>query len=153
MTTVSFAIVAVLLALTYVAWRRYLWVAGKPLPTDNCPYSLTEVFGDRLLFPAEFVGRGDMSRGGLLLRAVDAGTELVYVPQERRREYVQRLLDVFLEPRGRLIVCGYGSPRSALAADPVGAELRVLGFEPEEEREAEAPEGGGPIVRIACVRA
>ena len=30
---------------------------------------LTEVFGDRLLFPIDFVGRGDMSRGGLLLRA------------------------------------------------------------------------------------
>ena len=39
---------------------------------------LVEVFGDRLLFPADFVGRGDMSRGGLLLRAVEAGTELTY---------------------------------------------------------------------------
>ena len=29
---------------------------------------LAGVFGDRLHFPAEFVGRGDMSRGGLLLR-------------------------------------------------------------------------------------
>jgi hypothetical protein len=36
--------------------------------------------GDRLLFPSAFVGRGDMSRGGLLLRAVDAGEELPYVP-------------------------------------------------------------------------
>jgi hypothetical protein len=40
---------------------------------------LLEVFGDRLRFPAEFVGRGDMSRGGLLLRCVDADTELSYV--------------------------------------------------------------------------
>jgi hypothetical protein len=39
---------------------------------------LLEVFGDRLLFPSDFVGRGDMSRGGLLLRAVDAGQELAY---------------------------------------------------------------------------
>ena len=30
---------------------------------------LTDVFGDRLLFPIDFVGRGDMSRGGLLLAA------------------------------------------------------------------------------------
>jgi hypothetical protein len=36
--------------------------------------------GERLLFPAEFVGRGDMSRGGLLLRAVRAGMELSYLP-------------------------------------------------------------------------
>ncbi len=38
------------------------------------------VFGSRLLFPVEFVGRGDMSRGGLLLRCVRAGLELTYVP-------------------------------------------------------------------------
>jgi hypothetical protein len=41
---------------------------------------LLEVFGDNLLFPAEFVGRGDMSRGGLLLRAARDGEELGYVP-------------------------------------------------------------------------
>ena len=37
-------------------------------------------FGERLLFPAEFVGRGDMSRGGLLLRRVREARELDYVP-------------------------------------------------------------------------
>jgi len=41
---------------------------------------LTEVFGERLRFPIEFVGRGDMSRGGLLLRSVRARTELTYGP-------------------------------------------------------------------------
>ncbi len=41
---------------------------------------LLAVLGERLLFPAEFVGRGDMSRGGLLLRAVRAGVELSYLP-------------------------------------------------------------------------
>ena len=41
---------------------------------------LTAVFGDRLAFPGEFVGRGDMSRGGLMLRCVTAGRELTYVP-------------------------------------------------------------------------
>lgn len=40
---------------------------------------LQGIFGDRLLFPSEFVGRGDMSRGGLLLRCVSAGEELTYV--------------------------------------------------------------------------
>lgn len=42
--------------------------------------SLLSVFENRLLFPAEFVGRGDMSRGGLLLRCVDRLSELTYVP-------------------------------------------------------------------------
>jgi len=41
---------------------------------------LTEVFGDRLRFPIDFVGRGDMSRGGLLLRCARSGEELPYVP-------------------------------------------------------------------------
>ncbi len=41
---------------------------------------LVRIFGERLVFPAEFVGRGDMSRGGLMLRAARAGVELAYVP-------------------------------------------------------------------------
>jgi hypothetical protein len=41
---------------------------------------LQPVFGERLLFPSDFVGRGDMSRGGLMLRCVDSGDELGYVP-------------------------------------------------------------------------
>ncbi len=41
---------------------------------------LMNVFGDRLLFPVDFVGRGDMSRGGLLLRQAAKGEELNYLP-------------------------------------------------------------------------
>ncbi len=41
---------------------------------------LLEIFGPRLAFPLAFVGRGDMSRGGLLLRAAGQGTELEYAP-------------------------------------------------------------------------
>jgi hypothetical protein len=41
---------------------------------------LLEFMGERLLFPKEFVGRGDMSRGALLLRAVREGKELDYEP-------------------------------------------------------------------------
>lgn len=47
--------------------------------------TLLPIFGARLLFPAEFAGRGDMSRGALLLRAVAAGTELCYVPVQPLR--------------------------------------------------------------------
>ena len=39
---------------------------------------LWPVFGERLVFPAMFAGLGDMSRGGLLLRAARAGKELEY---------------------------------------------------------------------------
>jgi hypothetical protein len=41
---------------------------------------LLEVFGADLLFPEKFVGRGDMSRGGLMLRCAQSGLELDYVP-------------------------------------------------------------------------
>jgi hypothetical protein len=41
---------------------------------------LLQIFGDQLRFPSAFVGRGDMSRGGLMLRAARAGLELEYVP-------------------------------------------------------------------------
>ncbi len=47
---------------------------GKYLDT------LRPIFGKRLLFPEEFAGRGDMSRGALLLRSVVASQELHYVP-------------------------------------------------------------------------
>jgi hypothetical protein len=48
---------------------------------------LARAFGDRLHFPSDFVGRGDMSRGGLMLRCVASSTELTYtalVPEVRR---------------------------------------------------------------------
>ena len=51
---------------------------------------LAEVFGERLVFPAEFVGRGDMSRGGLLLRCVADGRELDYVPLVGARRHGPR---------------------------------------------------------------
>jgi hypothetical protein len=38
------------------------------------------IFGHRLLFPEEFIGRGDMSRGGLMLRCVREGLQLTHVP-------------------------------------------------------------------------
>jgi hypothetical protein len=41
---------------------------------------LLGIFGERLLFPPLFVGRGDMSRGGLLLRSARSGEELAYAP-------------------------------------------------------------------------
>lgn len=51
---------------------------------------LLEVFGERLLFPVDFVGRGDMSRGGLMLRAVRAGDELPYGPVKGAVRHGQR---------------------------------------------------------------
>jgi hypothetical protein len=41
---------------------------------------LVKAFGQKLVFPADFVGRGDMSRGGLLLRCAVDRRELNYIP-------------------------------------------------------------------------
>ncbi len=43
---------------------------------------LLPVFGKRLLFPDDFIGRGDMSRGALMLRQVKEDRELTYSPVE-----------------------------------------------------------------------
>jgi len=41
---------------------------------------LLDVFAERLVFPTDFVGRGDMSRGGLMLRRAHSEIELNYIP-------------------------------------------------------------------------
>ena len=44
-------VLVVFFVVTFVAWRRYLWAAQKAPhgQADACPYSLTDVFGDRHL--------------------------------------------------------------------------------------------------------
>jgi len=64
---------------------------------------LQPVFGDALRFPPDFVGRGDMSRGGVMLRAARSGVELPYGPiagatlRGRRAAKLDKLS--FLTPR------------------------------------------------------
>ena len=48
------------------------------IATPKYVLPLLEIFGDRLLFPSDFVGRGDMSRGGLLLRSCSSNSPLEY---------------------------------------------------------------------------
>jgi hypothetical protein len=59
--------IAVAVLLGSIATNKYVGPLGR-------------VFGEKLLFPGEFIGRGDMSRGGLLLRHADSGQELDYIP-------------------------------------------------------------------------
>ncbi len=72
---------------------------------------LLGIFGKRLLFPAEFVGRGDMSRGGLMLRCARAGVELTYVPVSTAARHGKRppklsQTDGRPESRNRLLHAG-----------------------------------------------
>ena len=47
MAAILAIVIAGFLALTFLAWRRYIWAAQKVPQADNCPCSLTDVFGDR----------------------------------------------------------------------------------------------------------
>lgn len=62
-----------------VGWEARVVLLGS-IATDKYVEPLLEVFGERLVFPPTFVGRGDMSRGGLMLRAARAGVPLEYAP-------------------------------------------------------------------------
>jgi len=50
------------------------------IASDKYVDVLAPALGERLHYPPSFVGRGDMSRGGLLLRSAAAGVELDYLP-------------------------------------------------------------------------
>jgi hypothetical protein len=74
---------------------------------------LLPIFGDRLRYPTDFVGRGDMSRGGLLLRSASSGIELSYGP-----------LTAGVRPRG---------PRPP-KLDPLTRVAVSLGHDPNDHR-------------------
>ena len=54
------------------------------IATSKYVDALVRVVGPRLWFPPSFIGRGDMSRGGLLLRAAESGIELDYAPLDAK---------------------------------------------------------------------
>jgi hypothetical protein len=69
---------AELLGQNLPAEREIVLLGSIATPKYVAP--LLSIFGKRLMFPREFVGRGDMSRGGMLLRAAREGRELDYIP-------------------------------------------------------------------------
>lgn len=52
---------------------------------------LLPIFGDRLRFPEEFLGHGDMARGGMLLKRAASGVELAYIPVSDPSRLVRRV--------------------------------------------------------------
>ena len=66
---------------------------------------LVQELGDRLYFPLCFVGRGDMSRGGILLRSAAAGVEL---------DYVRVASDILLMAIGTRMIVGALADLSAM---------------------------------------
>lgn len=58
-------------------------------------------------------------------------TELVYVPEELRTDYLARLLDLFLRPGGKLLVAEYRARTNTAPALTVDRELCERGFDVE----------------------
>ncbi len=75
------------------------------------------------------------------------------MPAARQGALLRRVLGELVAPGGRVIVTGYGSPRSGVLTHPVRRIVREHGLVPEVEFAIEAPEGGGSIVEVAALRA
>jgi predicted kinase len=84
--------------------------------TDKYVQPLSRVFGGRLLFPPAFAGRGDMSRGSLLLRAAQAGEELEYAPIEGAARHRPRAAGSSTRPPKRVPKLAAADDATALAA-------------------------------------
>jgi len=67
-------------ALARTVPKSTLLVLLGSIATGKYVDALVDAFGECLVFPPTFVGRGDMSRGGLLLRHAREGRELEYAP-------------------------------------------------------------------------
>jgi SAM-dependent methyltransferase len=79
-------------------------------------------------------------------------TELVYVPMSRRREYAERLLERFVAPAGRLIICSYGSSRpEGGRAELLVDELHAWGLPVHRVDDVVSSEHGFVITRVVSV--
>ena len=106
---VATVIAAIFFVLVYVAWRRYLWAAEK-VPhgqADTCPYSLTDVFGDRHLvnvphqegvqWLTEMFGRSARKFPDLTaLQIPHTGESLTFAELDARAENIAVALSAFL---------------------------------------------------------
>lgn len=75
-------------------------------------------------------------------------TELVYVPEARQPDLVQRLLDVAVEAGGRPIICAY-RPRGRPDPGPLAERLRRWGYLPGGEHVAIEPADGSVKTRVS----
>lgn len=101
---------------------RYVLLGS--VATDKYVAPLTRVFRQQLLFPQEFVGRGDMSRGSLMLQAARHGVELAYAPvlgMDRRGARAASVSPSRRAPRAAGSEPALGAPTTAA----MGAEATV----------------------------
>jgi predicted kinase len=103
---------------------------------------LLEIFGERLMFPREFVGRGDMSRGGLMLRYAAEMKELTYVPVAGAVRHGTR------PPRLEKVAKAAKSGRKSQNPHPLKAE----GAAPKRRRKRRIAEAGLEAVILVGIQ-
>lgn len=118
-----------------------VWAPVEPYGLDFAPQLVAEA-RRRLPHWADRIFLGDALTWEPPRRFDFVRTELVYVPENGRREYVERLLERFVAPGGRLLVCGYGGHE-------VLAPLREWGHEPVHEHEWRSSSGNR--VQLAAI--
>ena len=76
-------------------------------------------------------------------------TEMVYVPNQLRQEYLERLMEHVVTPGGRLIICVYGSSRpEGERTEPVLDDIQKWSFNIENVYDVVSPEHGFVITRV-----
>jgi SAM-dependent methyltransferase len=79
-------------------------------------------------------------------------TELVYVPDNKRRIYVERLFEKFLNDNGRLLICSYGSSRpEGHRTEPLLNEIHSWGIKTESVTDVNSDPHGFVITRVVCI--
>jgi len=77
---------------------------------------LASIFQSRLHFPSAFIGRGDMSRGGLMLRSASSGEELEYIALSAAAT-AQEQIRIVMVTHGQA-ASGFWSANSIWLGDP-----------------------------------
>ena len=120
-------------ALTFIAWRRYLW-AAESVPDeqfDTCPYSLTEVFGDRhmvnvphqegIQWLTEVFSRSAREFPNLTaLQIPHSGDSLTFAELDARAEDIAAALSPFLTGPDQVVAVAMSQDNWQIVASHLG---------------------------------
>ncbi len=132
-TIILTTIFVVFFVVTFAAWRRYLWVAEKAPhgQVDTCPYSLTDVFGDRHLvniphqegikWLTEVFSRSALKYPDLTaLQIPHTGESLTFSELDMRAENVAAAISPFLKGPDQVVAVAMSQDNWQIVASHLG---------------------------------